>query len=200
MPEPLVFFDVDTQIDFMRPTGKLAVLGAEQIIPNLERLMVWARANHIPVISTADAHSPDDPEFQKWPPHCVVGTPGQRRIPETEFPAPIVIARTRDAFESPRLWQGQFIVEKAAYSPEDNPNFESILRALRPRRAIVFGVVTEYCVHATALALRRHAFPVDLVVDAIKSITEEGGRSALDEMTVAGVRLVSTHEVCSSPS
>ena len=35
--EPLVFFDVDTQVDFMRPTGRLYVPGAEQIVPNLHR-------------------------------------------------------------------------------------------------------------------------------------------------------------------
>jgi hypothetical protein len=32
--------------------------------------------------------------------------------------------------------------------------------------------------------------------DAVKAITEEGGRKAIMEMTAAGVRLVSTTEVC----
>jgi hypothetical protein len=34
------------------------------------------------------------------------------------------------------------------------------------------------------------------VVDAIKSLTEEGGRKALEEMAAAGVRRVTTAEVC----
>jgi nicotinamidase/pyrazinamidase len=194
--QPLVFFDVDTQVDFMRPTGRLYVPGAEQIVPNLQRLMNWARENEVPVISSADAHAPHDPEFKTWPPHCVIGTPGQQLIPETLFPEPVIIPCRPQAFYPPARWVGQFIVEKPTYSVEDNPNFDSVLEALGPRRAVVFGVATEYCVLASALALRRQGFKVDLVVDAIKPITEEGGRKALEEMAVAGVRMVTTAEVC----
>ena len=52
------------------------VPGAETIIPNLKRLMTYAGENRIPVLSSADAHQPDDPSFVRWPPHCVVGTTG----------------------------------------------------------------------------------------------------------------------------
>ncbi len=195
MSESLVFYDVDTQVDFMVPTGRLYVPGAEQIVPNLARLMYWARAHQIPVISSADAHAPDDPEFKIWPPHCVVGTPGQRRIPETQFVDAIVIPSRPNAFTPPARWVGQFILEKPTYTSQDNPNFENVLRALGHRHAVMFGVATEYCVRADALALRQHGFPVDLVVDAIQPITEEGGRKALEEMTAVGVRLVTTAEV-----
>jgi nicotinamidase/pyrazinamidase len=194
--EPLVFFDVDTQLDFMRARGSLYVPGAEQIVPNLQRLMDWARENDVPVISTADAHSPDDREFKIWPPHCVIGTAGQRRIPETLFPEPVVIPCRPGAFRPPARWVGQFIVEKPTYSARDNPNFDAILHALGARRAVVFGVATEYCVLAVALALRRRGFKVDVVVDAIKPITADGGRKALEEMAAAGVCTVTTAEVC----
>jgi nicotinamidase/pyrazinamidase len=198
MSEPLVFFDVDTQVDFMDPCGRLYVVGAEQIVPNLRGLMEWARQNDVPVISSADAHVPDDPEFKLWPPHCVIGTPGQRRMPETLFPDAVVIPAHPGAFAPPQRWVGQWIVEKPTYDPQDNPNFAAILKALGQRRAVVFGVATEYCVRAVALALRRHGFKVDLVVDAIKPISEEGSRKALEEMATAGVRMVTTAEVWQS--
>ena len=35
MPSRLLFWDVDTQFDFMHPAGKLYVPGAETIISNL---------------------------------------------------------------------------------------------------------------------------------------------------------------------
>ncbi len=194
--QPLVFFDVDTQVDFMCREGKLYVPGAEQIVPNLRRLMTWARENDVPVISTADAHSPDDPEFAKWPPHCVAGTPGQQRIPETQLPSPVIVPARGGEFHPPRRWAGQFIVEKTTYSPEDNARFDDLLRALGPRRAVVFGVVSEYCVLATVRALRRRGFEVDLVTDAIKSLNEEVFRSALDELTLSGVRRVTTAQAC----
>jgi nicotinamidase/pyrazinamidase len=196
MSESLVFIDVDTQVDFMVPSGRLYVPGAEHIVPNLVRLMSWAREHEIPVLSSADAHTPDDPEFKIWPPHCVMGSPGQKRIPETQFAEAVVIPSRPGAFTPPARWTGQFIIEKPTYDMQDNPNFSDILRALGPRHAVVFGVATEFCVLADALALRRHGFPVDLVIDAIKPITEEGGREALATMTAAGVRVVTTDDVC----
>jgi nicotinamidase-related amidase len=67
---------------------------------------------------------------------------------------------------------------------------------LGSRHAVVFGVVTEYCVLASALALCRRGFKVDVVVDAIEPLTEEGGRKALEEMAAAGVRAITTAEAC----
>ena len=196
MHEKVAFFDVDTQVDFMLPQGKLYVPGAEQIIPNLVRLMAFARDLGFPVISSADAHTPDDPEFKIWPPHCVIGTPGQRRVPETQFPDAVVVPSRAGAFTPPANWPGQTIIVKPTYDTADNPNFDAILRALGAKRCVVFGVATEYCVRADALALRHRGFPVDLVVDAIKAITEEGGRTAIEEMRAVGVRLVKTADVC----
>lgn len=193
--EASVFFDVDTQVDFMRPTGKLYVPGAEEIVPNLGRLMSWARENDVPVISSADSHQPDDPEFKVWPPHCVIGTDGQRRIPETLFPHPTVIPCRTGAFHLPDRWAGQFIVEKPTYTPEDNPNFGGVLHALGSRHAVVFGVATEFCVRAVVLALLSRGFKVDVVIDAIKPITEAGGRKALEEMTAAGSRVITVEQV-----
>ena len=71
------------------------------------------------------------------------------------------------------------------YETSANPNFDTILEALGPRRYVVFGVATEYCVRADVLALRERSKPVDLVVDAIRPITDEGGREALEEMGFA---------------
>jgi nicotinamidase/pyrazinamidase len=180
----------------MLPSGKLYVPGADEIIPNLVTLMSWARTHDIPVLSSADAHTPDDPEFSIWPPHCVVGTPGQRRIPETQLPDAVVVPHRAGAFVPPPRWPGQVIIEKPTYTSSTNPNFEAVLRSLGRRRCVLFGVATEYCVRADALALRERDWPVDLVTDAIKPITEEGGRKAIDEMVAAGVRLVKVADVC----
>ena len=196
MNEPVVFFDVDTQADFMNPTGSLYVRGAETIVSNLQKLMDFARANKIPVLSSADAHAPDDPSFAEWPPHCVAGTPGQLRIPETSFPSAMVITNRPGRFEAPREWVGQFIIEKQEYDAGTNVNFDAILESLGRRRFVVFGVATDYCVRWTALGLRKRGMPVDLVTDAIKEIKPEDGRKAIDEMKAAGIRLVTTAEVC----
>lgn len=196
MPMPLAFFDVDTQIDFMEPTGKLYVPHAEEIIPNLVRLMAYARERNIPIISSADAHAPDDPEFELWPPHCVAGTRGQQHIKETSLPGTWTVSMRSGPFIPPEEWPPQIILEKDVYETSANPNFDVILKALGTRRYVVFGVATEYCVRADVLALRDRNKPVALVVDAIKAINEEDGRKALDEMAAAGAELVTTAEVC----
>jgi len=194
----LVFLDVDTQVDFMLPSGRLYVPHAEEIIPNLAELMLWARARGIPVISSADTHAPDDPEFAQWPPHCVLGTPGQRRIPATLFPDAVVIENRLGAFQFPHEWVGQIIVEKSRYDFTTNLNFDAILACLGQPRFMVFGVATEYCVQSAVLALRKRDLPVALVWDAINPISEEGGKKAIGEMVAAGAQLVTTAEVCRS--
>src|SRR6185312_16056768 len=70
----MVFFDVDTQLDFLYPAGALYVPGAESIVPRVAALNRYAADTGIPLISTVDAHTEDDPEFRHWPPHCVAGT------------------------------------------------------------------------------------------------------------------------------
>ena len=195
MNEPQVFLDVDTQVDFMLPTGSLYVPGAEAIIPNLKKLMDYAREQGIPVLSSADAHAPDDPSFAEWPPHCVVGTPGQRRIVETQWPNTRVIPNRAGAFVPTSGLAGQTIVEKQAYDMTTNLNFEAILKAVGARRFVVFGVATDYCVRGSVLSLRRRGKPVEVVVDAIRAISEESGKKAVEEMASAGARLVTTEEV-----
>ena len=196
MKEDRVFMDIDTQIDFMEPTGKLYVPHAEEIIPHLVRLMAYARERNIPVLSSADAHTPDDPEFKVWPPHCVMGSRGQRRIKETLLPGAMTVSWDSGPFIPPGKWPPQIVIEKNVYETEANPNFDAILEALGPRRYVVFGVATEYCVRADVLSLRRRNKAVEVVVDAIKAIGEEDGRKAIEEMTAAGARLVKTAEVC----
>jgi len=196
MAENLAFLDVDTQVDFMCATGSLYVPSAEQIIPNLKRLVGYALEQRIPVLSSADAHSPDDPSFAKWPPHCVIGTPGQQRTPETQLPSAIIVPNRPGAFDPPAEWSGQFVIEKQEYDVSTNVNFDAILGSLGPRRFVVFGVATEYCVLWSALALRKRDLPMDLVTDAIRAITQEGGRKAIEQMIAAGVRMVTTADVC----
>jgi nicotinamidase/pyrazinamidase len=88
--------DIDTQRDFMLPGGALYVPGAEEIIPNLARLFDHARTARVPVLSSADCHAPDDPEFEQFPPHCIAGTDGQAKIPETLMSRYLVVKPDRE--------------------------------------------------------------------------------------------------------
>ncbi|HEY6467266.1 MAG TPA: isochorismatase family protein, partial [Candidatus Acidoferrales bacterium] len=82
MPTRVVFWEVDVQKDFMLPAGKLYVPGAEKITPNIRRLVEAAEASGTLLISSACAHSENDPEFEVFPAHCIRGTDGAKLIPE----------------------------------------------------------------------------------------------------------------------
>src|ERR1700722_7228506 len=86
-----VFFDVDTQLDFLYPSGALYVPGAEAIAGRVAALNRLAASRGIPVISSMDAHTEDGPEFPDWPPHCVAGTWGQRKPLSTLLDARVVV-------------------------------------------------------------------------------------------------------------
>jgi nicotinamidase/pyrazinamidase len=187
------FVDVDTQHDFMFPSGALYVPGAERLIPKLRKLFDLARRHHIQIVSTADAHIPDDPEFRRFPPHCVKGSEGQKKLGETLLPRPLVLEnRNRDMnlIDAVRKYQ-QIVVEKQSLDVFDNPMTAKLLKALPPR-AIVFGVATDYCVKIAALGLCRAGVKTAVVTDAIAALTPESGARALEEMSKAGVEFTTT--------
>ncbi len=78
-------------MDFLGPTGKLYVPGARKIVPNLRDLTLWASRHEVLIVASMCAHREGDPEFQQYPPHCLAGTPGQEKIPETRLPKQAVI-------------------------------------------------------------------------------------------------------------
>jgi len=191
MMKNVFFVDVDTQRDFMLSSGSLYVPGAERMIPKLRRLFDFARKNEISILSTMDAHVPDDPEFEQFPPHCVQGTDGQRKIDDTLIPRPLIFQTKpvdRNMQEAARRHQ-QIIVEKQTLEPFSNPVFERLLRVLPPH-AIVFGVTTEYCVKLACLGIRRLGVPVALVTDAVRALSPKTEKEALEEMRRAGVEFI----------
>jgi nicotinamidase/pyrazinamidase len=187
----LFFLDIDTQLDFMTKSGNLYVPGAERIIPKLQRLFDFARKNEITIVSTMDAHAAEDPEFQRFPKHCVRGTDGQRKLADTLLPHPLVFPNKpvdRNLLDAIRKNQ-QIIVEKEDLDVFHNPVMERLLRVLPPR-AIVFGVATEYCVRIACLGLRRCGVHTAVISDAIRSLTPKGERDSIEEMRAAGVDFI----------
>jgi nicotinamidase/pyrazinamidase len=188
-----VFFDIDTQIDFLFPAGALYVPGAEDLLDVFARLAQYTAAQGIPVISTTDAHAENDPEFKQWPPHCVAGTQGQRKPASTLLEKRVVIPTAPGdyAIEGAR----QIIIEKQALDCFTNPNLTGILDRLNADRYAVYGVVTEYCVRCAALGLLKTGKPVLLATDAIKSLNPEDEQRTLAEFQRAGGMLTTVERL-----
>jgi nicotinamidase/pyrazinamidase len=199
----VIFWDVDTQADFMLPNGKLYVPGAEKLIPNLKLLTDQTRKDRVFLVSDACVHAPNDPEFQRFPPHCVRGTQGAEIIPETVADRFLILPNRREATVPTDLspYQ-QVILEKQTLDVFDNPHTETVTERLKQftdadAEFVVFGVVTEYCVRCAAKGLLGRGRRVALVQDAIKTLKAEDGEGALAEMQALGARMITTRDAIS---
>jgi nicotinamidase/pyrazinamidase len=188
-----VFFDIDTQIDFLLPAGSLYVPGAERLIPALARLNRHAAAHGFALVSSMCAHAEDDPEFRQWPAHCVVGTAGQLKPAETLLEKRAVVGVATGDY--PVEGVQQILFEKNQLDITTSPNFQPLLQRLDAGRYVVYGVVTEYCVRFAALALLATGKPVSLVTDAIETLHAEQSNKTLAEFTSRGGRLTTVAKV-----
>jgi nicotinamidase/pyrazinamidase len=188
-----IFFDVDTQLDFVYPAGALYAPGAENIVPALARLTQFAKANQIQILSTADAHSEDDLEFASWPPHCVIGTAGQQKCaPTLAVAQPPILSWVPRSTVAPGP---QIIIEKKHTDCFTNSNLIPLLASLKADRYVVYGVVSEICVRQAALGLLTTGARVELVTDAIRHLNAEAYQSMLNEFQSAGGLLTTTQEI-----
>ncbi len=195
-PPKIVFWEVDAQADFMLPGGKLYVPGAETIIPNIRRLVEAAQGTGAWLVSTVDAHRENDPEFQRFPPHCLRGSAGARIIPEGLAKNPLTVPND-PSVELPRdiFRHSQVVLEKQTLDDFDNPHTSELVERLgRQAEYLVFGVATDYCVKYAAKGLLERGRKVAIVRDAVRSLEPEEGERVLDELAGLGARLITTQE------
>ncbi len=199
-----VFWEVDAQADFMLPDGKLYVPGAEEIIPNLNRLVETVRQGRVFLISSADAHNPDDLELRDWPPHCLKGTPGSDLLPEACASHRLVIPNEKGFVLSENLTAyQQVILQKNTLDVFDNPSTDALLAQLNRAGSpafdpspefVVFGVATEYCVRLAVDGLLRRGRRVSIVTDAVRSLNHRKGQQILESLESCGARLITSEE------
>ncbi len=193
----VAFWDVDTQRDFMLPGGKLYVKGAEKLRPRLRRLYALAQKAGIPVVAACDLHASADAALKDWPPHCLAGTEGQRKLPETILPRRRSVPL--EAGRPPALAPGaQLLLEKCHLDPFTHPCAREIVEKSGIGKWIVFGVMTDYGVRLSALGLLKLGRDVIVVSDAVQGWAPETSRQAVIEMQAAGADFRTTSAVLRS--
>jgi nicotinamidase/pyrazinamidase len=180
--EDCIFWNVDTQVDFVLPEGKLYVPGAEKLKPNWKRLTQFAKSNSIMVVNTADWHYSNsaelssNPDFIKtFPPHCMAKTTGAEYIEETNPENPFLIDWeiemnfSKDIIDSTK--HRNYIIRKDAFDVfKGNPNTEQLLELFSHNTFVIYGVTTNVCVNDAVMGLAKRGKNVIVVENAIKEL------------------------------
>ena len=140
---------VDAQVDFMLPSGKLYVPGAEKIIPNLcEYLTKIKKGENI--LFTFDTHTADSyedsEESKMFPLHCELGTIGHHLVVPTDITQGNPYSLHKNVFS---MWEDieNSKVENLWYP--DGWYYDSLENFLRDKGSpdvIVSGVASDFCV------------------------------------------------------
>ena len=192
----LVFWEVDTQADFMLPGGKLYVPGAERLLPNIRRLTGAAREGRVFLVSHGCYHTKDDPEFKMFPPHCIKGTPGSAYVPEALTEKVFTVPNDPAASLPRDLSQYQQIhFEKQTLDIFQSRHADELVKRLGDdAEFVVFGVVTEYCVRLAAKGLLDRGHRVSVVKDAIETLKAEDGERTIAELQTLGAKFITTDQ------
>ena len=203
-----ILWDVDTQVDFMLPDGKLYVPGAEEVVPAMQRLVVAAREADVVHVASADDHELTDPEISDepdwrntYPPHCLRGTRGAEKIPETkqQDPLPLTLAPfppglLRGLIEGRR----EIVVLKKSVDVFTNPNVDPLLDILDPDEIVVFGVATDICDDIAIRGFLQRGRRVRFVEDAARGLDPERVAACTAAWREAGVEFATVREAVAS--
>ena len=199
-----ILWDVDTQVDFMEPSGKLYVPGAADVAPAMERLVDAARAARVVHVASADDHELTDPEISNapdfrntYPPHCLRGTRGAEKILETKQREPLPLSSLPyPPGAIPQLIHGrrELLLLKKSFDVFTNPNTDALLAALDPDEIVLFGVATDVCDDAAIRGFLARGRRVVFVEDAAKGIDESRTAAALAAWRERGVAFATTEQ------
>jgi nicotinamidase/pyrazinamidase len=207
MKRPVIFWDVDTQHDFMDASGKLYVPGSEEIKPLLKKLTDYAHAKQIQIVASSDDHLAEHrelsatPDFlETFPEHCMRGTPGAEKIPETALAKPFILEPDAQPHETlaRTLWghEGDVLVRKHWFDVFSNPNTETLLEAWDPTEIVVYGVALDVCdKYAIDGFIERGIPTIHLVLDATRAIHPDRTAALVDGWKKQDVRIVTTDDV-----
>lgn len=185
---------VDPQRGFTALCPKeLPIPGGLEIVPNVNRLLdiPWARID-----ASQDWHPPDHCSFfgrrgNRYPPHCVMGTPGADFLPGL---------RT-ERFHT--IWRKGHERNFEAYAlTAQHRAFADFLRICGIATVVVCGIATNICCFFVARDLRRAGFRVVLVEDASAGIDVPAAnlfqKQTKEEGQRLGIEYVTVQEMCSA--
>jgi len=201
-----IFWDVDTQFDFMMPEGRLYVPGAETIVETVSAARRWALDHGISIMADIDWHRTDDPEISEspdfketFPPHCMAGHPGSERVGDLgQVPIDYVEIDEAEEAHLRKLTQRDpfhIVIRKNGLDVFENPNTDKLVDLVNPRHVVVFGVALDFCVAYVLQGLAKHkGLELFLLTDATKGLGSRPETEIYDELHQRGVHITTLDE------
>ena len=171
-----VLLVIDMLNDFIK--GKLKISEADNITPNIRRLIEVFHEKELPVIYVCDSHIKGvDYELKIWGEHAIKGTWGAKVIDEL---APKEV---------------DYVVYKRRYSGFFETDLDLLLRELKVDTLVLVGVSTNVCVQHTAADAFFRNYKIIVISDATAAFTKEAHEQALQYMKeIYKAEVLSTEE------
>lgn len=207
MKKEIVFWDVDTQFDFMMPEGGLYVPGAETIIDKISQIRKFAFENGYSIIADIDWHSTDNAEISDnpdykatFPPHCIAGSSGCERVGYLgELPIEYIENKKISTEALKQLVnknQFHIVIRKQSLDAFENPNTDRLIKLVKPQAMAVFGVALDFCVYYVLRGLAKYPdIKLYLLMDAVKSLGARQEEEILYEFRQNGVEITEFEEL-----
>lgn len=193
-----ILVDMNTQCDVLLPKGALPVVNRGEVLPNIQRIMSWARVAALPVVSSLECRRHGE-SARGLPPYCIDGSAGQRKIPITLLPKRIVMQNDNilDVSADPFRRFQQIILTKRSRDFLSNPQVDRLFHALSVHHVVFFGAVVESCVRPAVMSLLRRGQRVAVVTDACGAWSAVDADLAMRKMGAKGAALITTEELIS---
>lgn len=185
-----IIVDVDTQKHFFLDNGPLCVRDHEVVLANIQRIMAWAHAMHVRVVSTVQVCTNNTIYCNSY----TLGGLSVRKLNCTLCPKRIRFDAA-DCTDVPRgLLQryDQVILQKRSFDPFDEPRADRVLTDLEADEFILVGTPIEGAVKATALGLLARGKKVAVAADATGALNNTAARRALRKIRTKGARCITT--------
>ena len=177
---------IDYTVDFVADEGKLTAGAPAQAISEAIAQVTEAAFDRGDYIFFAiDAHDENDafhPESKLFPPHNIIGTSGRN-----------LYGPLADFYDKHQADSRVFWMDKRHYSAFSGTDLDIRLRERKVDTVILTGVLTDICVLHTAIDAYNLGYQIQVVEQAVASLSEENHKFALNHLqNVLGSTIIDT--------
>ncbi|OPD56680.1 cysteine hydrolase family protein [Bacillus anthracis] len=155
---------VDMSNDFIAENGTLTVgKPAQDIVSYIKELATKFLAEGNVVVVSMDSHQPNDPHFELWPPHNIVGTEGQQLYGELY-----------DWFQNNKQNKNLIYSHKTNYNAFFKTDLAETFRDSGIEKVHTVGVTTDICDFLTVAGADAEGFKTAIHKRGVATFTDLG--------------------------